>query len=293
MKTTVYIILAIFLSSCFKEVDINLPQPAPKLVIGGLIESGKPIEIMVSKTLPMEDTAFYIKQNAIVTLETENETVQLTRRDNYYYTSEIIASQNQSYTIHARVDGYPEVYSSDIVPPKAEFTIDNYTETASVDGEGFNYSSLTIVLNNIPEELCYYELRLYCRTEAFDNNDFYYSDLLSNDIIVRDEGIVNETYGKIGLLFSNKLITTPNRKLTFFFENDPNDELNKIRDVEVQLRCVSKNYFEYKKMLYLNIQNQSSDIWDGSGNPVDAFSNITNGYGIFAGFSQTNQFKQL
>ena len=36
----------------------------------------------------------------------------------------------------------------------------------------------------------------------------------------------------------------------------------------------------------LHFENQIGDIWDGTGNPVNLYSNVENGYGIFAGYSE-------
>ncbi len=293
MRKFYYVILVTSLTSCFKEVDIDLPNPEPTLVLGGMVESGKNIEVMVTKTLASDDTLFVLQYDADVTIEVDGDKYQLEKKDEYYYTSDIIAEANKTYSVHVKVDGYPEVSAIDSVPESSNFVIEKYIETANVDNEGCSYSSITIDILEIPETLTYYELRLKCETEVFETVKYYYADLTSNDIIIRDEGIVNETYGKVGLIFSNRIIDTANQKLTFYFENYPDDELNRINEVEVQLRRVSYDYYLYKKKLYLNIENQYGDVWDGSGNPVDADSNVTNGYGIFVGYNQTVHIKEL
>ncbi len=293
MRKFYYVILVTLLTSCFKEVDIDLPDPEPTLVLGGMVESGKNIEVMVTRTLPNDDTLFVLEKGANVTIETDGNLYQLEKKDEYYYTSNVIAEVNKTYSINVIVDGYPEVSAFDSVPESSDFVIEKYIETAYVDNEGCSYSSMTIDILEIPETITYYEVRLKCETDFFSTTNYYYADLTSNDIIIKDEGVVNETYGKVGLIFSNRLIDTTNQKLTFFFENYPDDELNRINEVEVQLRRVSYDYYLYKKKLYLNIENQYGDVWDGSGNPVDAYSNVTNGYGIFVGFNQTVHIKEL
>jgi hypothetical protein len=59
----------------------------------------------------------------------------------------------------------------------------------------------------------------------------------------------------------------------------------------ILLRNVSYNYYQYKRNLYQHINNQNTsryDIYDVfKGDPMDLYSNVKNGLGIFAAYSQT------
>jgi hypothetical protein len=59
----------------------------------------------------------------------------------------------------------------------------------------------------------------------------------------------------------------------------------------ILLRNVSYNYYQYKRSLYQHLNNQNIsryDIYDiFKGDPMDLYSNVKNGLGIFAAYSQT------
>ena len=53
----------------------------------------------------------------------------------------------------------------------------------------------------------------------------------------------------------------------------------------VVLRSVSESYYRYKKMLPEHLNAQQYDFWQGQGDPVEMFTNIEGGYGIFGAYS--------
>ncbi len=275
------LLISVLLSSCITEVDIDLSDVTSNLVVNGLMEAGDTIKVHISQTQPANDTVFQIKDDAQVQLSCGDNLTTLTRIDDFNYQSNWIAQPGSTYAVAVSCDGYENTNASDSIPVSCtKFEISEYKPYAYVDGEGYNYSSITIELLNIPHYKCYYELRFKSYDE-FYSQGYYYPLITSNDIIARNEGIVNEVYDRAGMLFTNELIKDDNRKLTFFFINSPDDELNKVTAADVILIQCTSDYFTYRKQLYLNFAGQEYDIWGGA--PVDAYSNTNNGYGIFAG----------
>jgi hypothetical protein len=58
------------------------------------------------------------------------------------------------------------------------------------------------------------------------------------------------------------------------------------RKFTVYLRSISENYYRFRKSekAYSSFRNQF-ELWKGAGDYVQIYSNIENGYGLFAGYS--------
>lgn len=288
MKHIISFLFSILCLSCIKEVEYNLPPSSRKLVIGSYFTANSFIDVNITRTQPSNDTLYNIDGDVRAYISTGEDRYKLQKINKSVYRSPFKAKLKQSYFISVSVDGFEEVYAKDSVPAPINFVIDKYIPTVTVDNEGENISAFQITINNIPVNRTYFELRMKYK-RAYNGWEGYQS-LESNDDVVSNEGLVNLVYDKIGLLFTNELINSNNKTLLFTFFDYIDDESNKIANVEIQLRTVSKNYFEYKKKLYLNLANQAGDLWDGTGSPVEAYTNIENGFGIFAGYSQTSQY---
>ncbi len=299
MKLSLTLLLLLLLSSCFKEVNIDLPKRKPKLVIGSYITANKPISVLLTQSVSSKDTIYTLKTKAQVNIEVDGQEYPLVQVKDSLYRSNIKAQYGKKYTVKASVEGYETVHACDSIPRPIDFSIKKYIPISSVDNEGENISSIIIAIKNVPDAPTFFELRMKSTVNDPSNLDeegsssVYYESLQSHDITVRNEGIVNLSFSKVGLLFSNEFMQGNSHTLTFDFYNLIDDEYNAIDQVEVELRTVSAQYFKFKKRLYPNLDNQAGDLWDGTGNPSDAYTNIINGYGIFAAYSQVTHTKNL
>ncbi len=296
MRIVLLLVCALVLSSCFKEVDIYLSKPEPRLVIGSYMTHDVEIEAVVTKVVSASDTVYTLPEEAEVVISANGVSYPMQYVKDSLYRASLKGQYGVEYELVASAAGYPTVSATDKIPLPVDFTIDKYVPKANVDYEGDDISSITITLKNVPKDRTYFELRMIGK--VFDvcgqgEDSQYYEYLRSQDIVVRNEGVVNYNYTGIGLLFSNELINDKAYQFSFEFFNMVGDACNGIDEVEIQLRTVSESYFLFKKRLYLNLVNQVGDLWDGSGNPVDAYTNINNGYGIFAGYSQISHIKKL
>jgi len=287
----------VLLTSCYQEVDIDLPAREAKLVVSSFITTSDVVEVNVGQTQASSDTLYSIEGDCQVKLESNQSVHKLKKVRQGVYQSDFKPEYLVPYKVTVVADGYDTVWAKDSIPMPISFTIGRYIPTANINYEGENVSSIVILLENIPKDDSFFELRLKSHNaievDGVVRQDYNYEYIYSKDIIFRNEGVVNETESRVGLLFTNELIDTPNRSVTIEFFNDIDDEYNAIDEVEVELRTVSYSYFMYKKKLYLNIDNQVGDVWDATGNPVEAFTNIHNGYGIVAGYSQVARAKLL
>jgi hypothetical protein len=283
------IFFLVFLTSCFKEVDYEIPLIKPKLVLSSFFTANENIIVTVTQTQSSKDTLYNISKEIGVWINGNGQEYELQRLNENTFRTTFKPIENCKYMVKVQVDGFETITSEDSIPDAVNFEIDRYIPFVYVDNEGYSYSAFQITINDIPKERTYFELRMKEELLVGNKTTINFSDINSSDLIVRNEGIVNQLFDKISLLFTNELINTSSRKLSVVFNNEIKDDYVKILRAEIQLRTVSKDYFDYKKKLYLNINNQSGDFWDSSGSSVEAFTNVKNGYGIFAGYSQSSK----
>jgi hypothetical protein len=63
-------------------------------------------------------------------------------------------------------------------------------------------------------------------------------------------------------------------------------QLEKDISLGIKLKHTSKDYFHYSQQLIKSKAFQNGDIWEGPKEPVGLYSNVSNGLGILAAYSQ-------
>jgi hypothetical protein len=119
----------------------------------------------------------------------------------------------------------------------------------------------------------------------YPSHDYTYVTKLANiggviDPILTD---AEQNYVLIkGFIFDDSKFHNADCNLEIFagIMNNESDEYELI----VELNSVSENYYNYKKQLGIYLKKEDGDIFEGIPDPVNLFSNIENGYGIFAGY---------
>ena len=285
MKLTYYLFLILFLlTSCTKEVVIDLPDHEGKPVINSLFSPDTLLCVHVSRSRVITDTFFLQETAPVVVLKYAEKIDTLQSTSNGYYVSQNLVPQVETrYTIEVFSMEHSKATASDKIPEEVPFEVINYIQEAGIDVEGCNFSSIITRFSEPPGEKNYYEIKVVHESNSGGKLRYEKLWLWSNDAVIRNEGYVNEVYDN--LIFSDELINGKSHTLTFNFYHFV-DEKNITSRFFIHFRSVSENYFLYKKKLILHFENQFGDIWDGTGNPVNLYSNVENGYGIFAGYSE-------
>ncbi|HKK62604.1 MAG TPA: DUF4249 family protein, partial [Bacteroidales bacterium] len=147
--------------------------------------------------------------------------------------------------------------------------------------------SINVTFEDPAESEDYYELSVYSNNEYYDYYDStlhvnrYKIDFTSNDPLVETSGDYNTT-----LFFTDEVLNGQNYKLELDFE-DWNANGN--TKYEVELLCLSRAAYLYRRSI--REYNQSSE--DPFSEPVVIYSNIENGFGIFAGYNTSNHVVSL
>jgi len=172
------------------------------------------------------------------------------------------------------------VLSGDASSP-VSFKLENFVARDIVNDWGDYFSSIDVVFNDDPYRNDFYEVKAKIGAIVRkESNGIFSGGTRSNDIVLKNEGYTEGIYTD-DMAFSDALFNGDTCSLNIHFAYNDNVDY-----VYIILRSVSENYYRYKKSLYRYEVNSFSNILNSS-NPVGLYSNIENGYGIFAGYSET------
>jgi len=287
-------LLLMFSASCIEQVDYNqIKTSEPKLVINSYITPDSLMDFYVNKTADMIDTLYAIKQGSIEIWEDNKLLETLTTHKNGYFKSSYKPKIDRTYNIIVKADGM-QAKAQTVIPDSTHITGLSYIYPA---GEAFDtyfvgeYAQLFITIDD-PIEENYYELFVLGYTPA--ENKYNLGYIRSNNHIITAEG---DAYTTRRLLFSDRLFN--GEKIIL---NTETIDVTQARPTYIEgsfftvavLRTVSKEYYLYHKTLLAHIYNQgiidlntieAISKMQLTGTPVDVYSNIEGGYGIFAGYS--------
>lgn len=202
---------------------------------------------------------------------------------NYFSTS--IVEPGSVYLCKVIIPGYDTIVCSQTLPEATQVIGVEPMGLAGYDEEGFGYHGIKFSFPNNVLEAKYYEVSIKSLSFSEEGIMFHINQMATCD----DPVILNE--GVSIPLFSNEIITDSVYTMTLYYypqsttewiEGDPQTTF---LPVVVELRSVTHDYYSYQKQYCLYNNGLASDGLWGKGISIPLFSNIENGYGIFAGFS--------
>lgn len=288
MRSYFLIILLIssLYKSCEKEVGMIIPPHDPKIVVNSIFSEGEKWNVHVTKSKQILDqTEFEILTNASVDLyEDEILLESLTYIGDGIYESTQTPKIGKVYTLRVASDGLDSVRAeSEILSPVQIKRISK----AQKRYESLDYTELSIVFSDDEKVANYYNVSLYeYEGETVGNCEFFgtpfYFASVDNELKIGDILDTNsvEYFDQDGAAFNDLLFNGTNYTLKLLIENRHIDSIDLAM---VEIKSLSKNYYEYitTRTAYILAQG------DPFSQPVYVKSNIENGYGIFAGYSNT------
>jgi hypothetical protein len=275
-KTIVYLILIILAICCTKEVIIVPPKNNTRIVLNGFIKPESRILLNASITAGIFDTSNYVVSNMkILLFENDLLVDTLTDLGDGNYISNIFPTYTNNYKVITQYNG-EEILASDYLPDNFKFI--NIAECNNIytDAEGSKYTSIKIRILDNKECINYYSVKIIFKNEYHERS----LHIFSYNQIIKSEGL--GSYYPHELVFKNTIFTqdTTEIQVNYFIPSQSAHSLI------VQVKKTSHSYYLYKKQLMKHLYNQNGDIWDGVGDPVQMYTNIEGGYGIFAGYIQ-------
>jgi len=326
----IIIALSVLSFSCTNDIEFNGEQQKPMLVLNSFVTPDSVVKVLLtrSKFFLDDDSKFDTITNAEVKLFVNGIFVEkLNPGANGYYTGTYFPKENDILKFVANSPQLAEINATtNVVPKQAIIGIDTASTllevypiiqyssynggTTIIDTTGYNYSTgldLRIRFKDEPNVKNYYRLVLKGRS--------YYEDgkIVENTINLTSEDLVFESDNKdiLGVSswyylyneFNDRLFDgkTYELKTRAYFNktmliNKPNT--SKPTGVEtititrqeliVVLQSISESYYYYLKTI---AANQGGE--DFFTEPVQIYSNIQNGLGIFGSYTSSSKVFEL
>ena len=171
-------LLLVLCLGCQREIDLDLPEYQPKLVIEGIIESGSPAMVMLSKSIPYfsEINLEMLLNDVLVTGdqarvfvtsetgETEELMWTLSPEAPYYVAfmgSHVIGREQTHYTLTVEYDG--QTYTAETYIPKT-FDLDSIGFDQSAEMLNDSMASIRMLLTDDASEENYYAF--FCKVNC-------------------------------------------------------------------------------------------------------------------------------
>ncbi|MBO7572300.1 MAG: DUF4249 domain-containing protein [Bacteroidales bacterium] len=283
----VLIILTLFIAtlllafpSCRKVVTDKFPDYPQMITVNSIVKAGEPLVVNVSLTGNINDSVLHFVDNAEVLLYVNGCLAEtLSYEGDGYYASTVTASENDSLECVVAYNG--DTAKCSCVVPHKEIPLGfEYTENAGVDDYGEVLQGIKTTISNVDNRRKYYEIKIY----TIEGTDYYGGTFLMDitDPIIKNEGLPLP-------LFSNELASGDQFSVNLKFMPATHGWAGgkfMYRPILVRFRTVDENYYKFTRMHYLYTEGRYSDgIVD---NPVmfNAYSNVENGYGVFAAYTE-------
>ncbi len=301
--------------SCSTKLDLDIPNLPPQIVLTGFITNDSIISIKISKTSPISEDNFEKVNNATVKLYKNNQFIEnLTKTDDGLYMSSVTASIGIVYTVIIDVPGFEQLSASTSVPEKPALTFAILYPDSYFDQQQLQYASKAVTsFYDIPDNEDFYQISFYTfdyKGSEWDSDtgNFIITDsarvnfrgvqyMNSNDPIILNEGDINYYRDKSDIrsfVFSDELLNRYNT-LNIYVRGINSYETGESVCV---LRSISFDYYKFQKSWIRQSFNQGLGDFNPSNmflvkNPNDLYSNVKNGLGIFAGYSESQMIMAI
>lgn len=286
---------ALTLSNCTKEIEFDAQDIAPRIVVNSLFTNDSIWAAHISRSVGVLETTSYTTiddANVNIFDANANLVTTLTHQGNGLYTSPtgLTPQANQSYTIEASASGYESVNASNSIPSAVPiYQLDTVTSTNSDDE---TILEATITFQDPPNISNYYMLEVYV-TGTWINEWEEDTIEIREPLQISCDDINVETVNRFNfggfentylyLMLKDQNFDGENYSLTFSVIN-----YAELKDMdlfgEIRLVNTSEEYFNYLK----SFNRYQRTINNPFATPVQVYSNVNNGMGIFAGGTLTS-----
>ncbi len=267
------ILVYISMFSCQEIIEVESPDIDKKPVANCWFSDNTPFAIHLSFPKSLLTDTFELIGNAQVYILSGNITDTLFYNEAGSYTnSGLIPDEGETYHLRVEINGYENICSNDIIPQfNLQITNIEYLKNICKDEEGDEYSEAYIQLTDNNPGKDYYGISIQKKKE---NGKYYSYQITSFSPEILNEGI-SQYYPEI-LVFNDELFdgASTNVKIRLY-----SDEATYVR-----IYAFSEEGYKYIKSWIIHEYTQDYDFWEVY-EPLPLYSNIENGYGIFAGYS--------
>jgi hypothetical protein len=299
-KTVLAFFSLLFISCHETELKIDLPAPKPKLVVYSTFTPFTPpkvksFSVSVSQNGEVFDT-LKIDQisDAKVSLYIDGLFCQIMKFDKKYgYRADFFPKAGVEYSISVEKQGFETVTAKGTIPEKVPIKSCELIPFAGMGEDGWAFSQLSVTIDDPADQINYYEIMVLGYQ---DENDKYM--LTTNDKVITSESyypspILMDANRPRRLLFSDKQINGQTHKVEMTFDSHQSLIRGKLyitpHLIFLSFRSVSEAYYRYYTTVFKQANSRRGDLLFGIAEPSPVYTNIQNGYGVFAGYYEDNR----
>ncbi len=294
-----FLFVALAFSGCRKQVsDYERPEFDPQPTLNAMLQEDQPVWALVTFAQCLDSVHPAPCTNAEVLLYVDGQFAeQLLHEGDGLYVGETAAEALHEYACKVVIPGFDTLFAQTKMPEKPVVTGVELMDNATVDDEGRPCPAILVTFRTDPNQNLYYKSNIY----ASFRNDFYdvethahlgYSTAqgnMSSSINTDDPVLLNE--GSSALLFSNEIIndTTYTLKVNAYFSalGWSSQHYGGIKEttgeVVVRMHGLSESAYHYmKSQNAFEEPDAYSNLFLGVISPVNLYSNVENGRGVFA-----------
>jgi hypothetical protein len=281
-KLIIIFFVSLGTASCRKLVSDDFPDFPKTPVINSIMVTDSLLKVHISLTDKIGDKKISFIDNAQVLVTTNNiEYDTLFYTGNSIYQSKTIVQPLKNYSCQVTIPDYQTIVCNNNIPDTPEILAIQHINYAGRDAEGATYPAVKITFKNNPQESQYFQIAI--KLMVYENVEF--AQILNiTDPVLLNEGIPLT-------VFSNELIESDSYTMTInytsgSYTSNGNGWNTELFPLVIELRSISYDYYMYLKQLYLyETGRYPTDVGSGAVTNFNLYSNIPEGYGIFAGYS--------
>ena len=277
------LLLLLALSACEQVIEPDLPEHTPRLVLQAFFTADSTWVAFVGRSVgilePMPEREMAVA-DATVELLKEGRVIdelKFFQRDRVYVWEKGALQAGESYLLRVSAPGFAAIEATDAIPTPVPTEIVSYLTRPSVRSDSRIKGDISIKLEiqDPPGETNYYQIRMFA---------FFRSERLEGSFSTQDPSIIADNAADEPF---TEFYTAPFFKDTLFDGQTHEIELSSNYNVPehtrlfLQILDISETYYEYVKSAELHEFTQENPFAE----PVSVYSNVENGYGIFAGYS--------
>ncbi len=298
-----FVALMLIATSCKKTLDISIDESEKKLVVNSIINSDSLILVNVCKSLGSleQDSAFkYINDAKIKLYENNNFIENLEFQKNGFYISTIRPEEGKTYKIeleHSILENTSstttilQAVSISQITSNFEYEITEYIDEFGTYIDTMIKGTINFHINDPINEENYYAISAYTIDTTYnwiEENGIYVEtdsviSIWKNTIWI-DPSTVNYQYStqiEIGTDYYYAFYKELNDGKLFNYTFDIDFNSTQGKKIYFELFSIDENFYLYNKSL----QEQNEAAYTPFAQPVNVYTNIINGYGLFGTYS--------
>lgn len=271
MKLIAPLLLLLLFSSCTeKEIIIELDKHESKLVVNSFFSPSDSISINLSKSIAARDIdAINYIHNAEIQLYCQNQLVNtMNYQGNGMYSLKSAINYGDKYKIVIDAPGFISVEASNTIPEQPQVLS---FDTIHIDDE---LLYCEIAFKSDLSTSNYYLVEVESKNPVYDSDSIlsHQVDIINSDILVENGGLEEKLKR---LVLSTELLQDSIYELGFVLDKTMLQETysESSNTIYIHFKKISEEYYLYVKSYY-EAETKHEDI----------YTNIENGYGIFAGY---------